>query len=311
MDWTYVDDYRHPTGWQNTAGGTQRALWCCERLEAGQILFFPHMPYELPEADRRWLLGLRLGDATAHKNISYRPRQDLLRGFHGGPVEEQQNLHRIMRDFSAQVTRFLTQILAPYAPHWTLDFASFRSLEEAGRKLSLHKRNDLLHVDAFPSRPTHGGRILRVFTNLNPEVPRVWTTTEPFETLAERFASAAGLPSIAARTARGHRWHRWMGSLGRAVGLRGAERSAYDRCMLRLHDYLKETQHFQDGTPKTRLEFPPFSTWVVFTDAVAHAALSGQYALEQTYIVPVKALLAPQQSPLRVLEALCGEALVG
>jgi len=61
-----------------------------------------------------------------------------------------------------------------------LDFASFRPLEEQGRDLSLHKRNDLLHVDAFPSRPTHGGRILRVFANINPSVGRVWNVGEPF-----------------------------------------------------------------------------------------------------------------------------------
>jgi len=26
-----------------------------------------------------------------------------------------------------------------------------------------------MHVDAFPGRPTHGGRILRVFANIKPQ----------------------------------------------------------------------------------------------------------------------------------------------
>src|SRR6202044_4252352 len=98
-----------------------------------------------------------------------------------------------------EVTRFLSQFLAPYAPHWTLDFASYRPLEEKGRDLPLHKRNDLMHVDAFPSRPTRGGRILRVFTNLNPTTPRVWRTTESFRALAQQYAKQAGLQEIAAK----------------------------------------------------------------------------------------------------------------
>ncbi len=80
---------------------------------------------------------------------------------------------------------FLSSFLAPYAGKWILDFASFRPFEEDGRDLPLHKRNDLLHVDAFPSRPTRGGRILRVFTNLNLSKPRVWQTTGPFESFAQ------------------------------------------------------------------------------------------------------------------------------
>src|SRR5438270_9827165 len=95
------------------------------------------------------------------------------------------------------MTQLLSRVLAPYASHWSLDFASFRPLEEQGRDLPLHKRNDLLHVDAFPSRPTRGGRILRVFTNLNPHEPRVWETVGPFDWLANNYARAAGLEQIA------------------------------------------------------------------------------------------------------------------
>ncbi|MDB5302242.1 MAG: hypothetical protein JWO87_3905, partial [Phycisphaerales bacterium] len=40
-----------------------------------------------------------------------------------------------------------------------------------------------------------------------------------------------------------------------------------------------------------------------------HSVLSGQFALEQTFIVPIRAMVAPQKSPLKVLEGLCGTAL--
>ena len=45
-------------------------------------------------------------------------------------------------------------------------------------------RNDLIHVDNFPSRPSNGDRLLRVFANINPERPRVWVTSDAFEALA-------------------------------------------------------------------------------------------------------------------------------
>ena len=183
-----------------------------------------------------------------------------------------------------------------------------RPFEEQGRDLPLHKRNDLLHVDAFPSRPTRGGRILRVFTNLSPDKPRVWLTTDRFGALAPRFAFEAGLGQIAAD---GSFLGRQFRRLGRLVGLPGADRSPYDRFMLRFHDYLKENAAFQADCVKTRLEFPPMGAWLVFSDGVPHAVLSGQFALEQTLLIPPSALVAAQSSPLRVLEALCGRPLAG
>ena len=79
--------------------------------------------------------------------------------------------------------------------------------------------------------------------------------------------------------------------------------------MLRFHDYLKENSAFQADCIKFRSEFPPMSTWLVFTDGVPHAALSGQFALEQTFIIPPAALVAPEHAPIRVLQKLCGKAL--
>jgi hypothetical protein len=42
---------------------------------------------------------------------------------------------------------------------------------------------------------------------------------------------------------------------------------------------------------------------------VSHAATAGQYQLEQTFLVPVQAMLDEQRSPLRVLERLKGRRL--
>lgn len=301
-----VDDYLYPQGWT----GEDRSRHYCRQLEEGKIVLFERIPFDLPESDRQFLLSQKQSGFKGHKNVSYRPQQDSIRGAAEDDPQEAKRLHELMRNYSTQVVQFLTRFLAPYAPHWTLDFATWRPLEEQGRDLPLHKRNDLLHVDAFPSRPTHGSRILRCFTNLNPQRSRVWATTEGFETLAERFALDAGLSQVARRAASPvGTLKRGVAPLLKAVGIRGADRSAYDQFMLRFHDYLKENTDYQQKWEKIRLEFPPYSTWMVFTDSVPHAALSGQYALEQTFIVPMKAMVEPQKSPLKVLESLCGQSL--
>ena len=83
-----------------------------------------------------------------------------------------------------------------------------------------------------------------------------------------------------------------------------AQRTPYDEFMLSFHDYLKERRDYQkEEEGKLRSEFPPFSTWIVFTDGVPHSVLSGRLALEQTFIVPLSAMVLPEKSPLRALES--------
>jgi hypothetical protein len=43
---------------------------------------------------------------------------------------------------------------------------------------------------------------------------------------------------------------------------------------------------------------------------VMHAAISGQYVLEQTFHLDIDAMARPELSPLKVLERLRGHALV-
>jgi len=303
--WILVEDYREGTGWVDPGQGDARAHHYCELLERGQILMFREPPFALPAGDREFLLAQEWTELRLHKNVSYRPNEDLLKGVSddSGTID---CLRSIFRNYSAAVIGLVGKFLEPYAGKCAIDFSSFRPFEEEGRGLPLHKRNDLLHVDAFPSRPTRGGRILRVFTNLNPKKARVWNTTEPFEALARRYAVDAGLRRFA-----GESWFsRTLQDWGRKLGFRGMGRSPYDMFMLRFHDYLKENRDFQENCSKIRVEFPPLATWLVLTDAVAHAVMSGQYALEQTFLIPPKALVAPEQAPYRILEKIAGQPLV-
>jgi len=304
--WIAVEDYTQDSGWVGGEAHDKRARSYCELLEQGRILFFRRPPFRFPPAEREFLVNQQWTDLRMHKNVSYRPTEDVLRGI-SGDTNKIERIHSIFREYSAQVVEFAKNFLSPYAGRWTLDFASFRPIEEENRNLPLHKRNDLLHVDAFPSRPTRGGRILRIFTNLNPEKPRVWNTTEDFESLARAHAEQAGLCQIAdAENAASRTLRNW----GAKLGFSGFGRTPYDTFMLRFHDYLKENAEFQANCPKNRWEFPPLATWIVFTDGVAHAVLSGRFALEQTFLIPPAALFAPQFAPYKILEKLAARPLV-
>lgn len=304
--WIVVEDFKCGAGWTRAEQRDPRSRAYCELLEQGQILFFREPPFRLPKGDRDFLLTQEWTDLRLHKNVSYRPQEDVLRGISGDPATVER-VHSIFRNYSNAVVDFAAKFLSPYAGRWTLDFASFRPIEEERRGLPLHKRNDLLHVDAFPSRPTRGGRILRIFTNLNLEKSRIWNTTDSFESLAQAHAEPAGLRQIAEDDSF---VGRTVQSWGAKLGFGGFGRTPYDMFMLRFHDYLKENQEFQQHCVKYRMEFPPMATWMVFTDSVAHAVLSGRFAIEQTFLIPPSALVAPQFAPYKILEGIAGKSLV-
>ncbi len=279
--------------------------WHYEQIEEGKILFFPQMPIEFPEEDWRFLLRQRQSDSRYYKNIAYRPARNIVTGVASGSDREE--LRRILKAYSRQAEELLARLLPRYAMGWRLDYTSFRPFEEEGRELSLHSRNDLLHVDAFPTRPTNGDRILRFFTNINPEEPRVWITSQGFGELATAYAREAGLLEMARPGASSFR--NAFAGLARRFGLRRLAASPYDAFMKRFHDFLKENQRFQETCPKDRIEFPARSSWLVFTDMVSHAVLGGQFALEQTFIVSRRAMQRPEQAPVSVLERLAGVPL--
>jgi 3-deoxy-D-manno-octulosonic acid hydroxylase-like protein len=272
-------------------------------LEQGNVLFFPRTPFPFSEQERDVLRSSELSSSRHHKNIAYRPALDRVTGFDSGAVKDPEQLRTVMRAYSQRALEFLRTFLPRYMDKCRVDFASFRPLEEEGRDLPTKKRNDLLHVDSFPTRPTSGDLILRFFTNINPAQPRVWTVSDPMAALAPRYAEDAGLMKIAQGADAS-----LISRMLRLAGV-GTTRSAYDRFMLGFHDYLKFKEDYQRDCPKYRFEFPPDSSWVVFTDVVPHSVLSGQYALEQTVIVSRESLLKREHAPIAILEAICHQPL--
>ncbi len=295
-------------GWKDPGAAAQRSRFCCERLEHGDILLLPHFSV-ISEGDQRFLTGVRQAGSAFVKNISHEPATGLLRG-HARSGTDARRLGQVLVEYSDRIHRAAVQILAPYALRLQADFTSFRPLEEQGRRLRGRSRNDLIHIDSFPTRPAHGRRLLRFFTNVHPSKPRVWIVSQTLEELAPRMAREAGLAQYAAAVPRvRQRLRRILAGAARATRIGGVQRSPYDHFMLRFHNYLKENQEFQRDCPKATHEFPPGSTWIAFTDAVSHAVVSGQYALEQTFFVPVSSMVQPDKSPLRILETMAGSPL--
>ena len=99
MPWLRVDDYGSD-GW--AAGDfLWRSRHYCSELEKGQILFFPTPPFALPQNDIEFLVSLKPADSILHKNISYRPEQDLLRGF--ADTANEPRVHDVMKRYATDL----------------------------------------------------------------------------------------------------------------------------------------------------------------------------------------------------------------
>jgi len=261
-------------------------------LENGAVLFFPNLPFRLEESEKQFLdAGVSDGKA---KNISLdhatgRMQASSLTG------EKADRLAAMMERFGRQAAGLVHGLF----PYRNVERArtSFRPVQVKGRSYSKISDDRLLHIDAFPSRPMRGRRILRFFANVAPAAPRHWQVGEPFEDFARAFLPRLG-PHLPGKS--------WLYD---KLGVTHGRRSRYDELMLSLHDAAKLDANFQRNSPQQAVSFPPGSCWLVFTDMVLHAALGGEFALEQTFHLDVAELAEPERAPVRVLERLSGKTL--
>ncbi|WP_018291762.1 Kdo hydroxylase family protein [Verrucomicrobium sp. 3C] len=266
-----------------------------ESLEEGKVLFFPHLAFDLLSGEEvflqpRWSSG----DA---KNISFEHKTGQIWGVSGSDAEKTA-LSRMLRRYADSTRELLHNLLPTYTPSLLQARTSFRPIEISGRPSSYRKDDTRLHVDSFPSRPTGGKRILRIFCNINPEgKPRRWRIGETFPAYAQRFAGRVPQPIPGSR---------FVLSL---IGATKGYRSLYDHYMLGLHDQGKLDMDYQRQSPQESFAFPPGSTWMCFTDQALHAVDSGQHLLEQTFHLPRASLRHPERSPLTVLEKIVGRPL--
>jgi len=252
-------------------------------LESGKVLFFPG--YYFSDIDSS-LLSETVLDGT-RKNVSYDSQRNKLSAYKKDIIGLEDKLSHMMQGFAEFSQQLMQQVLPAYVPHLQWGRTSFRPAQVDGRVQSKRKDDTRLHVDSFSASPVHGLRILRVFCNINPNnEPRVWNLGEPFTQVLARFA-----PKIAP-------YSKLKAKILKLVKTTKTLRSPYDHYMLHLHDTMKLDDDYQAAVEKTQIDFPSQSTWIVFTDHVSHAALSGQYLLEQTFYLPVDKMANPEFSPL-------------
>ena len=265
-------------------------------LERGGLVIFPDRPFALAGEEQALLDPAILKRGS--KNVSLDPATGEVRGT-DVDEETRATLGGMIGRFAETADAFLRELTPSYGPALQRRRTSFRPGPIAGRALSPRKDDRRLHVDAFPATPVQGRRILRVFANVNPAGEgRVWDVGEEgFEATAQHFRHRL--------TARGR-----LARLKAGLGVTKGRQSAYDQVMLQLHDSAKLDDDYQASTAKRRVTFPAGSMWVVYTDSVSHAALAGQHALEQTYLLPVGAMDEPERSPLHTLARITGRMLV-
>lgn len=266
-------------------------------IEDGSVLFFPRLSFELSSEEQ---VILTPNDIGKTKNISFNRLDGTMRGVSPHISSERSYLIKsVLNRFVDSAFELINKIFPTYANNLQIGRTSFRPVEILGRVSSYRKDDTRLHVDAFPSNPNQGRRILRIFSNINPNnKPRVWRLGEPFEAVANQF-----LPRIRKRIPGYSR-------LLHLLKLTKSYRTAYDHVMLQLHDTMKGDEKYQHHAPQQTIDFPAQSTWIVQTDHVSHAAMSGQYMLEQTFYLPFESMLDPNKSPVKVLERLMGKVLV-
>lgn len=271
------------------------AAWT-QALEAGRVLYLPQLAFQLQGGEPALLREDIL--AANARNVSL-DADGLLKGA-AGTAAEQEALVAMIGRFRKQARQLVDTLFPAYSGAWRVAPTSFRPRQVQTRAQSVRADDRRMHVDAFPTRPNRGERILRVFANINPQgKPRVWRIGADFESVARRF-----LPQVKP-------YRRWQAQLLNALHITKSLRSEYDHVMLQLHDLMKRDDAYQAQGEQTEMPFAAGCVWICYSDQAVHAAMSGQFMMEQTLHLPVERMADPSASPLATLTRLLGRPLVG
>jgi hypothetical protein len=263
----------------------------------------------LPTAEDLSFIRQELPKLLKLKNISYHPEEGRTRGLDSADAKLVERVNRILKTVSDDIAEFLGRTAPRLTDHWTVGTCSFRPIEEKARDLQPHASNELVHIDAGAYGATNGDRILRFFINVNPVEDRVWATKGNFPELFSTHGERAQLDYANAGEkylAKGSLDHLRTGFINLlAQGMPVAkvlDSSPYDRVMRKFHNYMKDTPSFQqDAQGHEEFRFPPFSAWMVYTDMVSHACLSGRYAFVHTSLVRLENCHLPEMAPINIL----------
>jgi hypothetical protein len=270
-------------------------------LEAGGVVHLPRFRFEIAERERPLVdpsrpVRLWWGEPrkSGRPTLMFDQLSTRLRG--GTPRGASRRDIKAMMDRFADWSRALVAELLPgFADGFEQEFTTFRPC--------LRTTKQRLHMDAATARPTQGRCMLRIFSNVNGAgVPRVWHVGGHFQATAEHFAGQ--LPAKVREKVPGRGWVLYQ------LGICKGPATPYDHTMRQLRDLLTGDKSYQRQIPRQRLKFPAGSTWLAFTDVALHGAISGQFSLDQTFLMDPSRLRDPDRSSLRILEKLTGRRLV-
>jgi hypothetical protein len=264
-------------------------------LEEGKVLYFPHLAFKLQEDEFRFLNPAMNAEGSRSITLEASGR------FKGSTGDEatQAAVAAMVGRFRANAQQLVEDLLPHYKKSLRMATTSYRPKQVETRTQTWRADDKRLHVDAFAGRPNHGERILRVFANVNQQgVPRVWRVGEPFEDMAQKF-----LPKL-------EKYRPLHARMQQLLRKTKKLRTEYDHLMLQLHDSMKLDEDYQKNAPQLTIPFAAGSVWVCFSDHTLHAAMAGQYMMEQTLHLQPTDQYDPQQSPLAILRRLTGRKLV-
>ena len=285
-----IIEVNHPEWTTNIA----QDKWVTD-LEAGKVLHFTSLEFPVPAFEQIFFTSEIRNPKS--RNISLDASGNLKGAI--GHEEVQAGLGLMMERFRTQAQALVNSYFPYYKDYLSVAPTSFRPMQIETRNQSWRADDKRLHVDAFPSRPNYGERILRVFINVNPDnVARVWRVGEPFETIVERF-----IPQAAPYSA-------WRAKALNIAGVTKSFRSEYDHLMLQLHDAMKHDLDYQRNSPQLTVPFPAGSVWACFSDQVSHSAMSGQFMMEQTFNLSASNQYDTNASPLAILRNFTGRELI-
>lgn len=265
-------------------------------LESGKIIVCPQLAFNIHAYEKTLFIPYLIKKKT--KNIGFHSKNNCLKGIKTDRRHRLQ-LKALLAHFSKRAHYFMNALFSRYAHSLTLGHTHFHPIQIKNRTISVRRDDRLFHIDAFASNPNQGCRIIRLFCNINPYGERhIWRIGENFEAIAQRF-----LPKIRKPFPGSAQFLHWL-------GITKSIRTDYDHIMLKIHDTMKLDTIYQKKVNYKELRFPPDTTWIASTDQVSHAVISGQYLLEQTFYLPIKAMANPQRAPLHILEKLVGRHLI-
>lgn len=267
-------------------------------LESGNVILLKNTAFQLTDTEKELISGSDF--SLKAKSIKYNISQDKVWVKSSeSNIPELLPFKGILKRYCENAAEFVRQFLPHYVGSFSTESTSFRPIEASGRMQTPRHDDTKLHVDAFPSRPTAGKRLLRVFMNVNQNgAPRVWNVGESFEAVVLRFAPKI-LPPLP-----------FSAKLMKAIGITKSLRTKYDHYMLKIHDSMKFDSAYQENVTKQTLNFEPGDVWIVYSDQVSHAVTSGNGLLEQTFMLAANKMQNSDLSPLHVLEKFFNKKLV-